>query len=85
MRGRGRDPATVTAGHLARGTPIRVEADADVDTVLGLMEQHKIRRLPVLREHRLVGMISEADPATHPGEHQVAQYTTAVYAAPPTL
>jgi len=29
-------------------------------------------------------MISEADLATHLGEHQVGQYTSAVYSAPPT-
>ncbi|WP_406735567.1 MULTISPECIES: CBS domain-containing protein [unclassified Streptomyces] len=29
------------------------------------MEEHRIRRLPVIDEHRLVGMITEADLARH--------------------
>ena len=48
-----------------------------------LMEQHAIRRLPVLDDDRLVGMISEADLATHLGEHEVAEFAGTVYAAPP--
>ena len=47
------------------------------------MEEHKIRRLPVLESHRLVGMITEADLATHLGEHKVAQFAGVVYSAPP--
>ncbi|MFF5074724.1 CBS domain-containing protein [Micromonospora olivasterospora] len=34
------------------------------------MEQHQIRRLPVIDDHRLVGMISEADLAHPPGGTQ---------------
>jgi CBS domain len=56
----GRDPKTTTAGDLAQGKPVRVDADADADAsdVLRLMEEHQIRRLPVIEERRLVGMIS---------------------------
>jgi len=36
------------------------------------MEEHQIRRLPVIEEHRLVGMISEADLATHLPEAKIA-------------
>ncbi len=68
------DPRTVTAGQLARGTPVCADADVDVSEVLRLMEQHAIRRLPVLDDDRLVGMISEADLATHLGEHEVAEF-----------
>lgn len=50
--------ATCTAGQLARGTPIWVDAGADEREVLRLMEEHGIRRLPVIDDHRLVGMIS---------------------------
>lgn len=81
----GGDPGAVTAGQLARGTPIWVDADADEHEVLRLMEEHKIRRLPVMENHRLVGMISEADLATHLDEDEVAEYASAVYSAPPNL
>ena len=79
----GGDPATVTAGELARGTPVWVDADADVSEVLRLMEQYAIRRLPVIDDERLVGMISEADLATKLSEREVAEFASTVYAAPP--
>jgi CBS domain-containing protein len=77
------DPRTVTAGQLARGTPVCADAGVEVSEVLMLMEQHAIRRLPVLDHGRLVGMISEADLATHLGEHEVAGFAGTVYSAPP--
>jgi CBS domain-containing protein len=77
------DPRTVTAGQLGRGTPVCADADAEVSEVLMLMERHAIRRLPVLDHDRLVGMISEADLATHLGEHEVAEFAGTVYSAPP--
>ena len=40
-------------------------ADDDVERVLDLMEQHQVRRIPILDEKdRLVGIISQADIAT---------------------
>lgn len=81
----GKDPSTTMAGELAQGTPVWVDADADEKEVLKLMEEHKIRRLPVIENRRLVGMISEADLATHLEGKKVAQFAGAVYSAPPNL
>jgi CBS domain-containing protein len=78
----GKDPATVTARELAQGTPIWVDVDADQREVLRLLEEHKIRRLPVIEGHRLVGMISEADVATHLSEDEIAQFARTIYSAP---
>jgi CBS domain-containing protein len=86
--GRGpRDPKTTTAGDLAQGKPVWVDADADADDsgVLRLMEEHQIRRLPVIEERRLVGMISEADLATHLPGAKIAEFAYRVYSAPPSL
>jgi CBS domain-containing protein len=80
----GRDPGTVTARDLAQGTPIWVDAQADTSEVLRLMEQNTIRRLPVIDNDRLVGMISEADLATHLSQGEVGEFASAVYSAPPT-
>ena len=79
----GIDPRTTTARELAQGTPIWVDASADASEVLRLMEDNKIRRLPVLEDQLLVGMISEADLAAHVGERDLSEFVTTVYTAPP--
>lgn len=76
----GRDPSRITAGELAKGTPRWIDANADVSDVLREMEDHRIRRLPVIENKRLVGMISEADLAQHLSERQIAHWTEKIYA-----
>ncbi|MFE0137364.1 CBS domain-containing protein [Streptomyces sp. NPDC059037] len=76
----GHDPAKVTAGEMAKGTPRWVESGADVDEVLHEMQGRQIRRLPVIENKRLVGMISEADLAKHLTEEQLAGWVESVYA-----
>ncbi|MFC4463595.1 CBS domain-containing protein [Streptomyces xiangluensis] len=78
---KGKDPRTVTAGQLEQGKPITIDAGADANQVLQAMEEHKIRRLPVIDNHRLVGMISEADLARHLPENQVGHFVEVVCAA----
>jgi CBS domain-containing protein len=81
----GRDPKKTTAGDLAQGKPVWVDANADDGDVLRLMEEHHIRRLPVIEDHQLIGMISEADLATHLPEAKVAEFAGRIYSAPPSL
>ncbi|GAB2956110.1 MULTISPECIES: CBS domain-containing protein [Streptomyces] len=76
----GHDPSRITAGDLAKGTPRWIDADADVSEVLEEMKEHQIRRLPVIHNKRLVGMISEADLARHLPEDQIADWAESVYA-----
>lgn len=76
----GRNPADVTAAEMAQGTPHWVSADSDINQVLNLMEEHKIRRVPVIENHRLVGMISEADLARNLTDEEVAHFVERVYA-----
>jgi len=75
----GHDPAKVTAGQMAQGTPRWIDAGADVAEVLQEMQGHRIRRLPVIENKRLVGMISEADLAQHLTESQIASWAESVY------
>ncbi|KJS59142.1 CBS domain-containing protein [Streptomyces rubellomurinus] len=81
----GRDPAQVTAGELALGRPMTVEADEDCEQVLRVMEQYQVRRLPVINhpEHKLVGMISEADIARGLPQSRLAEFVAAVTAEQP--
>ncbi|MFI5755476.1 CBS domain-containing protein [Streptomyces sp. NPDC051569] len=76
----GRDPSKITAGEMAQGTPRWIDSDADVDEVLQEMQNHQIRRLPVIEDKRLVGMISEADLARHLTDTQIAAWAERVYA-----
>jgi CBS domain-containing protein len=77
----GHDPAKVTAGQLAEGTPLWIEADADVTDVMHEMESHQVRRLPVIKNKKLVGMISEADIARHLPDEKVAEFIEAICAS----
>jgi CBS domain-containing protein len=74
----GHDPNTVTAGELAQGNTYRVDADASVEVMLTTMEEHQVRRLPVIEAHRLVGIVSEADIVRNLSDHAVAQFIRAV-------
>ncbi|MBO8190517.1 CBS domain-containing protein [Streptomyces oryzae] len=77
----GGDPRTMTAGELAQGKPVTVTADMDIRLVLETMEEHQIRRLPVVGEnHRLIGIISEADLARNLPDKEVGQFVEAVVA-----
>ncbi|MDI2032206.1 CBS domain-containing protein [Saccharopolyspora sp. TS4A08] len=76
----GRDPAQVRASEMAQGTPHWIDARSDVGEVLASMEEHRIRRMPVISDHRLVGMISEADLAQHLDGNQLAHFVETICA-----
>jgi CBS domain-containing protein len=57
----GGDPASTNAGRLAQGKPVTIGADDSIEEALRTMTEHKVRRLPVIDGHDLVGMISQAD------------------------
>jgi CBS domain-containing protein len=79
-----RDPASTMAGELAQEGLVCVRADAPMDRALSLMEEHKIRRLPVIDENkRLCGMISEADIARHMPQEKTGEMVGAIASAEP--
>lgn len=51
----------IDAGDLAEGTPILVNADDDIAVVERLMAEHQVRRVPVVENQQLVGIIAQAD------------------------
>jgi len=75
----GRDPAQVRAGDLSQETLFWVEATAGVGEVLHQMEDHRVKHLPVIENHRLVGIITEADLARGLDEHRLAGFVEKVY------
>ncbi|MFG1666771.1 CBS domain-containing protein [Streptomyces sp. Y7] len=76
----GHDPSRITAGEMAQGTPRWIDASADISDVLREMKDHQIRRLPVIENKRLVGMISEADLARSLPEGEIGPWAESVYA-----
>ena len=58
---KGKDPATTRAGELGEGKPVTIGADDSLRDALKTMAQHKVRRLPVIDGHDLVGIIAVAD------------------------
>lgn len=75
----GRDPAKIRAGDLAQDTLVWIEATAPVGEALRRMEDHRVKRLPVIEDHRLIGMITEADVAHKLNSRQVAEFVEKVY------
>jgi CBS domain-containing protein len=78
----GRDPASTRAGELAEGKPVTIGADDSVDEALRTMKDHKVRRLPVIDGHDLIGVVSQADLARSIDEDKVGDLVEAISAAP---
>jgi CBS domain-containing protein len=78
----GKDPSSTKAGELGEGKPVTIGADDSVDEALRTMVEHKVRRLPVIDGHDLVGVVSQADIATNLDEEATGELVEAISAAP---
>ena len=78
----GKDPGATRAGELAQGEAVTIGADDSIEELLRTMVQHKVRRLPVIDGHDLVGIVSQADVATNLPEDRVGDLVEAISAAP---
>jgi CBS domain-containing protein len=65
LRDEGVDLMQASEDELTRGTPVFVEAAAGVDEVQRRMAKKHIRRLPVVEDGRLVGLVDLVDLAMH--------------------
>ena len=81
---RGLDPAKTEVGQLGQGDgkTVTIGADDSIEDALRTMSEHQVRRLPVIDGHELVGIISQADIATHLEEDKVGELVEAISAAP---
>jgi CBS domain-containing protein len=68
-----RDPQAVKVDEVASREVVTVEPDQDLDEALALMARHQVRRLPVVEEGRLVGMLAQADVALEAKEKKVGE------------
>ncbi len=74
----GKDPTRCRAGELAQGRVYYAKADSDIREVLTNMKEHKIKRVPVVDNRRLVGMISEADLARNLDEQELGEFVEVI-------
>ena len=74
----GGDPQATRAGELATGKPVTIGADDSIEETLSTMKQYKVRRLPVIDGHDLVGVVSQADVARNIDEHKVGDLVEAI-------
>jgi CBS domain-containing protein len=78
----GKDPSQVRAGELGQGKPVTIGADDSVEETLRTMAQHKVRRLPVIDGHRLIGIVSQGDVAKNLPEDRVGELVEAISSGP---
>jgi CBS domain-containing protein len=75
----GQDPQQVTVGTLAEGSEVvTIGADDTLEEARRTMEQHQVRRLPVIDGHRLVGMVSQGDLAKALPDEQTGQLVESI-------
>jgi CBS domain-containing protein len=55
------DPKTTLVRDVYSRDLISVEPDQDLQEALQLMARHQVRRLPVVEDGRLVGIVAQAD------------------------
>ncbi len=76
--GKGKDPERTTAGELAQGEAVTIGADDDAGEIMRTMTAHKVRRLPVIDGHDLVGVVAQADVARSLPDPQVGDLLEAL-------
>jgi CBS domain-containing protein len=69
----GSDPKAVQVGDIASRDIVTVRPDDDLDEALRLMAQHQVRRLPVVEDGQLVGVVATADLAHEVKDKAVGQ------------
>jgi CBS domain-containing protein len=74
----GGDLASIKAKELASGKPVTIGADDSVEEALRTMAEHRVRRLPVIDGHDMVGMVSQADIARNLPENKVGELVEAI-------
>jgi CBS domain-containing protein len=62
------DHTNTSVGDVSSRDLVTVEPDEDLDDALQLMARHQVRRLPVVENGRLVGIVAQADIALSENE-----------------
>ena len=76
----GKDPSSTKVSELAEGKPVTIGADDSIEEALRTMSEHKVRRLPVIDGHELIGIISQADIARNLDDEKTGDLVEAISA-----
>jgi CBS domain-containing protein len=71
-------PETMSVGDVYSRDLISVEPNNDLEEALQLMGRHQVRRLAVVENGRLVGMVAQADIALKENEKRTGQLVGAI-------
>ena len=72
------DPKMTSVGDVVSRDLISVEPDEDLEAALRLMARHQVRRLPVVEDGRLVGIVAQADIARSEDEKKTGELVEAI-------
>jgi CBS domain-containing protein len=75
---RGKDPNTTRAREMEQGEVITLRPDDSIEHARDLMAQRQVRRLPVVENGRVVGMVSQADIAKSTAPEQTGRMVTEI-------
>jgi CBS domain-containing protein len=79
------DPAAVRLGDIATRSVVTATPDMNISDARDLMAEHRIRRLPVMKEERIVGILSLGDVAlADASKRAVGDALEEVYESPST-
>jgi CBS domain-containing protein len=74
------DPQKTSVEEIYSRELISVEPDKDLEEALQLMASYQVRRLPVVENGRLVGIVAQADVALSEDEQKTGQLVEAISA-----
>ncbi len=77
----GKGLSETQVGSLGDGKPVTIGADDSVEEAIRTMSEHKVRRLPVIDGHELIGVVSQADVATNLADEDTGALVEAISAA----
>jgi CBS domain-containing protein len=72
------DPQSTSVGNVCSREPISVEPDKDLDEAVQLMASNQVRRLPVVEDGKLVGIVAQADVALKENEQKTGELVEAI-------
>lgn len=75
---RGKDPSSTRAREMEQGELITLRPDDSIEHACDLMAQRRVRRLPVVEDGRVVGMVSQADVAKSVSPEQAGRMLTQI-------